>query len=149
MAQLDSKPTSDNASYKQWSTSVGTTHYTLIDEAMANKNTSDYVYAPGAGFIDQYGFSASAPSNMVTVTDVNIDLYCKTVETTSCGLRIKLMYGAVEKASSDWQVSTYGAWQVLRFAHTGLSITRIEYLTLQVYLQPITPVGNEPHPTVM
>jgi hypothetical protein len=149
MAHFISYPSSDNASYKQWTTSSGTNHYALIDEGILGKNTSDYVYPSAAAKRDQY-IGSTVLGDLVTqlITAVSVYMYINaSMAANSPGLTLRLYQGATQKHTSNWSVDSGGVWVVYRFDITGLSID-IEDGEIQVAIisfdGPIPPTDPVP-----
>jgi len=63
-------PTSDG-NYKQFLTSSGSTHYTLVDETPCNANT-DYVYTTTTTKRDSYGINISTIGNGGIISQIGI-----------------------------------------------------------------------------
>jgi hypothetical protein len=61
------RPTSDITT--QWSTSSGSTHYTLIDETVADDN--DYIVATAAGQTDEVKLASMTPPQVGTNLVIN------------------------------------------------------------------------------
>lgn len=74
-------PTSDGA-YKQFLTSSGSTHYTLVDETACN--TSDYTYTTTTTKRDSYGVTISSIGNGALISQVDIKP-CASRQTTGTG----------------------------------------------------------------
>lgn len=151
MAHWVVKPGSDNASYKQWTTSTGSVHYSLIDEGIPGKNTSDYIYTASPPDRDQFGGDSfiSATEN---ITAIRIYFYINGESITKAPCcTIKIYNGVTQLWTGSYSFDTWGEWLMGYVDATGLSIDPMDWENIQIsfssYEGAIPP--SEPEPTYL
>lgn len=147
----DTREPGTDRSPLDWSISPSspTTHYTKIDEGMASKNPSDYVYSSVDGNEDEYG-NFGGPIFAQEGTDVYVDLYMQgTAYTQTPGIKITLYAGLSVIAQDSWNANTGGAWQVRRHTFTGLSLDGFVIPAMDIRIQHLASGGESlPDPVV-
>ena len=122
------------------------THYDKVDESIAAKNTSDYIEARSAGFIDEFGFPVDSPANMDEVTSITMAIHLDGAPSLlNPGLEVSLWSGGIQHGSSlEFDVST-PAFKVALYEFNGLSMTKAQYDQRQVrLLSTASPAGGPP-----
>ena len=148
MAHFITVPMADVAFFKQWTTSGGSVHYSLLDEGIPNKNTSDYVTTGLAAKQDRYDIG-TGPEYTDNVDTVHIYMYLKGLyQSVYPGLTIKLYIFTTEIATHNYLVDTGGSWALCRFDFTGLDISGDDFPELRMGITAFEAIGTEDVPVI-
>lgn len=127
-------PSSDGT-YLQWTSSVGTTHYTMVDEALCN-GTADYNYTNTVGRRDSYGVNLSSIPHGATITDITITP-CASRNNSGTGgsATVKIFYrfnGTNGADAGNYALTGTTPVQLAPTTFNGLSLTKGPSSTLQI-----------------
>ena len=125
---------SSEGTYLQWKPSVGTTHYTTVDETTCNGNT-DYVATTTVGSRDSYGISLVSIPNGSTITDIAITPCASRHQSGSGSAVMDVFYRLNGVNSADAGAYAVSGTTPVKLATTtfsGLSRNKATSDTLQV-----------------
>ncbi len=126
-------PASDGT-YKTWTTSAGTIHYTLVDETTCNGLT-DYNKTSTVGNRDSYGVNLAAVPNGATITQISITPCASRNAggTGSSTMNLFYRYNGLNSADSGaYALSGTTPTNLAATNFSGLSITKTAASTLQI-----------------
>lgn len=126
-------PSSDGA-YLQWTSSTGTTHYTLTDESACN-GTIDYNSTNTVGNRDAYGVNLASVPNGSTITAMGI-IPCASRNKTGAGfatMNVFYRYNGVDSADAgNYALTGTTPTQLAATTFSGLSLIKGPASTLQI-----------------
>ena len=127
-------PLSDGA-YLQWTPSIGTTHYTTVDESTCN-GTADYNFTNTVGNRDSYGVNLASVPNGSTITTLEITPCASRNKTTGGGsatMNVFYRYNGADSADAgNYALTGTTPTQLATTTFSGLSLVKGSASTLQI-----------------